>query len=184
MGTTHKLQMLLLVTLAATFCILQLNLTLTPTHNKTPTSKTLPQTISNLKSTFTNLYNLPAKSTDIILSSSLYKPPTPTSNPNSPSESIAKRFALATSRSTPFHVAFGGYSVAAGRGNYFHQAYSQVFAELFEPVLKEAGIELKVTNTATGGIPSFPYAWCMDTFYGLEPDVITWDVSSYNEAHN
>lgn len=39
------------------------------------------------------------------------------------------------------------------------------------------GIPLVVRNAAIGGIPSFPYGFCLDHFLGSDPDVISWDYS-------
>lgn len=43
------------------------------------------------------------------------------------------------------------------------------------------GIKLEVRNAAIGGIPSFPYGWCMPEFLGYDADLISWD-HSMNEA--
>jgi len=38
------------------------------------------------------------------------------------------------------------------------------------------GITLEVKNSAIGGVPSFPYGWCLMNFFG-DADVVTWDYS-------
>eukprot|EP00592_Proboscia_alata_P008422 CAMPEP_0194363260 /NCGR_PEP_ID=MMETSP0174-20130528/11104_1 /TAXON_ID=216777 /ORGANISM="Proboscia alata, Strain PI-D3" /LENGTH=459 /DNA_ID=CAMNT_0039136611 /DNA_START=1000 /DNA_END=2379 /DNA_ORIENTATION=- len=43
------------------------------------------------------------------------------------------------------------------------------------------GIKFEVRNAAIGGIPSFPYGWCMPEFLGYDADLISWD-HSMNEA--
>ena len=52
---------------------------------------------------------------------------------------------------------------------------------LFSPVAALAGISLRVSSAAIGGIPSFPYGWCMENYYGLESDAISWEFT-LNEA--
>ena len=42
---------------------------------------------------------------------------------------------------------------------------------------KLLGIPLVVRNGAIGGIPSFPYGFCLEHFLGNDPDVISWDYS-------
>ena len=96
-------------------------------------------------------------------------------DPSAATEEIARRFALSVAQERPFKISFGGYSVTAGRGNYFREAYPQVFSELFAGVAKEAGVELLFSNAAIGGVPSFPYGWCMENYYGRESDVISWE---------
>jgi hypothetical protein len=80
-----------------------------------------------------------------------------------------------------FKIAFGGYSVTAGRGNLFSQSFPFVMQTKLEPIFSSLGIELEVRNAAIGGVPSFPYGWCLENFWGLDPDVVSWDYSM-NEA--
>ena len=88
----------------------------------------------------------------------------------------------------PFRLAFGGYSVTTGHGNRHIDSYPFQLKEFLEPIIKLAGIvSLKVNNAAIGGVPSFPYGWCMKEFWGGEtkttanndaqsiPDVVSWD---------
>jgi hypothetical protein len=81
----------------------------------------------------------------------------------------------------PFRFAFGGYSVTAGRGNYFQQSFPFVMKQQLQTLFQLLGIELEVRNAAIGGCPSFPYGWCMTNFWGNSPDVVSWDYSM-NEA--
>jgi len=81
----------------------------------------------------------------------------------------------------PFRFAFGGYSVTVGRGNYFRQSFPFVMETLLHTVFKLLDVDLVVKNAAIGGIPSFPYGWCMENFWGHEADVVSWDYSM-NEA--
>ena len=37
------------------------------------------------------------------------------------------------------------------------------------------GLELVVRNSAIGGIPSFPYGFCLPNFLGMDADVVSWD---------
>ena len=82
---------------------------------------------------------------------------------------------------TPFRMAFGGYSVTAGRGNYHAQSYPLVMERQLHTVFQLLGIDLEVRNAAIGGCPSFPYGWCLRQFLGHAPDVVSWDFSM-NEA--
>lgn len=84
----------------------------------------------------------------------------------------------------PFVFSFGGYSVTTGHGNRHIDSYPFQLKEFLEPIIKLAGIvSLKVNNAAIGGVPSFPYGWCMKEFWGGEtddavqsiPDVVSWD---------
>ena len=36
-------------------------------------------------------------------------------------------------------------------------------------------LELVVRNSAIGGIPSFPYGFCLPNFLGMDADVVSWD---------
>lgn len=44
-----------------------------------------------------------------------------------------------------------------------------------EPLFNALKIELEVRNAAIGGVPSFPYGWCLENFWGLDADVVSWD---------
>jgi hypothetical protein len=77
-----------------------------------------------------------------------------------------------------FVMAFAGYSVTVGRGNYFSESFPFVLEKLFRPLLREIlSLDLEVRNAAIGGIPSFPYAFCFPHFLGEDADVISWDYS-------
>jgi hypothetical protein len=77
-----------------------------------------------------------------------------------------------------FVMAFAGYSVTVGRGNHFSQSFPFVLERLFRPLLRDIlSINLEVRNAAIGGIPSFPYAFCLPHFLGEDADVISWDYS-------
>ena len=93
----------------------------------------------------------------------------------------ACRIHRAKQESRPFSFAFGGYSVTAGRGNFFSQSFPFVMQRMLVKPFKLAGMELQVRNAAIGGIPSFPYGWCLENFWGADPDVVSWDYSM-NEA--
>lgn len=94
----------------------------------------------------------------------------------------ACRFQAAQQEYRPFRVAFGGYSVTAGRGNTFEQSFPFQFQRILETAVKMVGIPgLQVVNAAIGGSPAFPYGWCMTNFWDTSPDVVSWDYSM-NEA--
>ena len=67
------------------------------------------------------------------------------------------------------------YSVTVGRGNYFSQSFPFVMQTKLEPLFNALKIELEVRNAAIGGVPSFPYGWCLENFWGLDADVVSWD---------
>lgn len=93
----------------------------------------------------------------------------------------AYRILSARQQKRSFKIAFGGYSVTVGRGNYFNQSYPFVLERLLSKPMEKLGIKLDVRNAAIGGVPSFPYGWCFDSFLGDDADVISWDYSM-NEA--
>mmetsp|Transcript_61880 Transcript_61880/g.73334 ORF Transcript_61880/g.73334 Transcript_61880/m.73334 type:complete len:628 (-) Transcript_61880:90-1973(-) len=75
----------------------------------------------------------------------------------------------------PVSLSFGGYSVTVGRGNYFRQSYPFVLRDILAPLFESLRIPLKVHNGAIGGIPSFPYGWCLKNFLLPNPSVVNWD---------
>jgi hypothetical protein len=87
----------------------------------------------------------------------------------------AERIILAMQNDKRFTMSFGGYSVTVGRGNYYNQSYPFVMERILKPVFQELDLELTVRNSAIGGIPSFPYGWCLGNFLGSDSDVISWD---------
>lgn len=60
-----------------------------------------------------------------------------------------------------------------GRGNYFNQSYPFVLEEILKEPMKLIGIDLQVRNAAIGGVPSFPYAWCLENFLSPDADVVS-----------
>ena len=76
-----------------------------------------------------------------------------------------------------FVMAFGGYSVTVGRGNHFEQSYPFIMEKILSPILSlpPLGVKLIVRNSAIGGIPSFPYGWCLPNFLGDDADAVSWD---------
>lgn len=96
-------------------------------------------------------------------------------------EQTACRIRDAKQHNRPFKFAFGGYSVTVGRGNFFSQSFPFVMERILKRPFLVLGLELQVLNAAIGGIPSFPYGWCMENFWGLDADVVSWDYAM-NEA--
>jgi hypothetical protein len=76
-----------------------------------------------------------------------------------------------------FVMAFGGYSVTVGRGNHYEQSYPFIMEKILAPILAlpPLGVKLIVRNSAIGGIPSFPYGWCLPNFLGYDADAVSWD---------
>ena len=96
---------------------------------------------------------------------------------------LAERLVASRTSKRPFKMAFGGYSVTAGRGNRFEQSYPFVIQRLLEGPIKDLGIpDLVVRNAALGGAPSFPYGWCLENFLGGDADVVSWGFAM-NEAN-
>jgi len=93
-------------------------------------------------------------------------------------DATAIRMVEASQAGRSFVMAFSGYSVTVGRGNFFNQSFPfEVQRILNEPMQKLLGITLVVRNAAIGGIPSFPYSFCLEHFVGSDPDVLSWDYS-------
>ena len=90
----------------------------------------------------------------------------------------ALRILQASRAKRPFVMAFSGYSITVGRGNFYNQSFPFVTERILqEPMQKLFDIPIVVRNAAIGGIPSFPYGFCLDHFLGSDPDVISWDYS-------
>ena len=94
---------------------------------------------------------------------------------------MACRILSARTSQRPFRFTFGGYSVTAGRGNYFHQSFPFVLETKLQSIFSHVGVPLQVRNAAIGGCPAFPYGWCMSNFWGTDTDVVSWDFAM-NEA--
>jgi flagellar basal body-associated protein FliL len=93
-------------------------------------------------------------------------------------DDTARRILEASEAQRPFVMAFSGYSITVGRGNFFNQSFPFVAGGILEkPMQQIFGIPLTVRNAAIGGIPSFPYGFCLEHFLGSDPDVISWDYS-------
>lgn len=101
---------------------------------------------------------------------------------NHPIEYTAQRFLAARNENRPFRFGFIGYSVTAGRGNYFNQSFPFVMQRLLEAPMKELGIDLQVINSGIGGVPSFPTGLCLENHLGMA-DVVSWDFAM-NEAND
>jgi len=93
-------------------------------------------------------------------------------------DETARRMVRAAAHQRPFVMAFAGYSVSVGRGNYFSQSFPFVVERILQSPMKQVlGVDLVVRNAAIGGIPSFPYGWCLAHFLGEDADVVSWDYS-------
>jgi hypothetical protein len=88
----------------------------------------------------------------------------------------AQRLARAAAHRRPFVMSFAGYSVTVGRGNYFSQSFPFVVERILQqPMQSLFNVSLTVRNAAIGGIPSFPYGFCLAHFLGEDADVVSWD---------
>ncbi len=95
--------------------------------------------------------------------------------PSSASSGSSSSSSSSPSRRRPeFVMAFAGYSVTVGRGNHLEEAYPHVLGRILSPLLSmpPLGINLVVRNSAIGGIPSFPYGWCLRNFLGEDADSV------------
>ena len=93
-------------------------------------------------------------------------------------DATALRILEAQSQQRPFVFGFSGYSVTVGRGNYFNQSFPFVVERILRRPFKDVfDLDLVVRNGAIGGIPSFPYAFCLEHFLGQDVDVLGWDYS-------
>lgn len=93
-------------------------------------------------------------------------------------QATARRILNAAANNSPFILSFAGYSVTVGRGNYYSQSFPFVVGRILEPLLRELfHLDVVVRNSAIGGIPSYPYAFCFEHFLGRDPHVISWDFS-------
>eukprot|EP00980_Cylindrotheca_fusiformis_P007455 scaffold1537_cov108-Cylindrotheca_fusiformis.AAC.14 len=93
-------------------------------------------------------------------------------------DATAERMLQAAQENRPFVVAFSGYSITVGRGNFLNQSFPFVMERVLQqPMRNILGVSLIVRNAAIGGIPSFPYGFCLEHFLGADPDVIGWDYS-------
>ena len=60
--------------------------------------------------------------------------------------------------------------------NYFYEAYPNVFYETMLPVMNFIGqVDFKVLNHALGNNPCYPYAACLETHFGNDLDILTWE---------
>jgi hypothetical protein len=90
----------------------------------------------------------------------------------------AHRLLVASQERRPFVMAFSGYSITVGRGNFFNQSFPFVVQNVLQHAMQQVlDIPLEVRNGAIGGIPSFPYGFCFEHFLGRDADVISWDYS-------
>ena len=97
-------------------------------------------------------------------------------------EYTARRMQKARENGNEFRLGFAGYSVTAGRGNYFNQSFPFVVERILQHPMNELGMKIKVINAGIGGVPSFPYGLCLQNFFGSDSlDVISWDFAM-NEA--
>jgi len=88
----------------------------------------------------------------------------------------ADRLIRAKEENRSFVMAFGGYSITVGRGNFFQQSYPFVMENILKDLVQR-GLKMNFTvrNAAIGGTPSFPYGWCMSNLLGDDADVVSWE---------
>ncbi|CAB9507028.1 expressed unknown protein [Seminavis robusta] len=93
-------------------------------------------------------------------------------------DKTADRILRAVAQQEAFVMGFAGYSITVGRGNFFSQSFPFVVERTLQDILQKVGVpNFIVRNSAIGGIPSFPYAYCLDHFVSKQTDVLSWDFS-------
>lgn len=93
-------------------------------------------------------------------------------------EDTADRILRAIAQQDEFVMGFAGYSITVGRGNFFNQSFPFVVERVLKGPMKALGVPtFTVRNSAIGGIPSFPYAYCLDHFVSRDTDILSWDFS-------
>ena len=98
------------------------------------------------------------------------------------SNAMAFRIDVARQNSGVFSMAFGGSSAVAGYGNFHHQSFSYIVAQLLE-ALELLGLTLQVRNGAVEHTPIFPYTWCETNFLGENLDVSSMDFGNIPPRH-
>lgn len=69
-----------------------------------------------------------------------------------------------------------GHSIAAGHGNLFNETMTAVLERRVTDVFSVIGIDFEARNFGIGGSTSGPeFALCMESIYGNDVDLITWD---------
>lgn len=134
------------------------------------------QTIQNIRKEFYNRYGGETEAMSMLKRGVVPASSVTGENSRIPIQHTAERIVLAKKQNDgKFVMSFGGYSVTVGRGNYYHQSYPFIMKNVLAPIFEEMDMELIVRNSAIGGIPSFPYGWCLPNFLGKDPDVVSWD---------
>lgn len=89
-----------------------------------------------------------------------------------------------TGTPTPFVWATAGDQVAAGRGNFFDQQYTQVMEKAIHHVMQVVGIDFKTRPYGMGGLHSAPeIAACVKAIFGEDVDLVSWDFSAADAHH-
>ena len=141
-----------------------------PNNPKDQASRKL---LSEVRATFNNRYKVDHEGSNVLTGSKLLEKGLRSFGSV---ENTARRILEASNAKRPFVMAFSGYSITVGRGNFYNQSFPFVAGRILEePMQQIFGIPLTVRNAAIGGIPSFPYSFCLEHFLGSDPDVVSWD---------
>mmetsp|Transcript_47118 Transcript_47118/g.98799 ORF Transcript_47118/g.98799 Transcript_47118/m.98799 type:complete len:628 (+) Transcript_47118:159-2042(+) len=83
-----------------------------------------------------------------------------------------------------FHWVTAGDSAAAGMGNRYSHSYTAVLEDTVGDLFQSAGIHFTASNHAGDAWSGMELALCMDTIFGTEVDVLSWDfMKMTNDAH-
>lgn len=69
----------------------------------------------------------------------------------------------------------GGHSSAAGHGNLYNESYTAYLSRDLEPVFASLGIEFVGRNYGMGGTSSPEIALCIESIFGSDTDLYSWD---------
>jgi len=88
-------------------------------------------------------------------------------------------------RIEPFIWSTAGHSAAAGHGNLFNQTLTYMLEDTVKDAFASVGMKFIGNNFAMGGMGSFPeLALCMESIYGPDVDILTWDFGMTDAGHD
>ncbi|KAL3794772.1 hypothetical protein HJC23_012782 [Cyclotella cryptica] len=74
-----------------------------------------------------------------------------------------------------FHLVTAGDSSAAGQGNSYSDSYTSILEDTVRGVFEVAGIKFAATNRAGDVLSGMELGICMESIFGKDPDVLSWD---------
>lgn len=70
-------------------------------------------------------------------------------------------------------------SVTAGHDSPFERSYPVVVGQMMEDAFKPVNVKFVSRNVALGNNPCVPYDICVNTFAGLDADIVHWEQSYF-----